>query len=411
MSLRSRKKRPCLILWILMLCLVPVNLMGCDHIPFAPFSGPLPDLIRVRPDKYPMFDDDMDFKGLAESMDQSLGYLANVPENRQFVFGKDVFDARHMRKSMAYFTAFIKSGPSTEGLNRFIASHYRVYRSKGLDRKKQVLFTGYYEPAVPGSPVRTDIFCHGVYSRPDDLVVVDASVYGKEQASGPFVGQLSGGRVLPYPERKAITGDPGFYKKAAPLAWVADPVALFFLHVQGSGKIVFEDGSFVRVQYDASNGRPYRSIGRYLIDQGAVSEEEMSMQAIAAYLKSHPAEVASVLNLNPSFIFFRQAQDGPYGSIQARLVPGRAIASDRQVFPPSALAFIQTRKPRLSNDGDIEAWVPLARFVLNQDTGSAIKGPGRVDLFWGSGPYAEVAAGHQKHAGTLYFLILDPDLT
>ena len=402
-----------LLLWICLICLGPVNLGGCEPLPFSGFFSEDLDLIRVNPSEYPLFDDDMDFEGLAESMEESISYLNVIPKNRKFVFGKDVFDASHMQRSIAYFNEFIETKPSAEILNQFIVKHYRVYRSKGRDRKKQVLFTGYYEPLLEGNSVPTDVYKYAVFGRPDDLVTIDRSFYlsADKSNSGPFIGRLAGRKILPYPERGEIETNPLFAKKATPLAWVADPVQLFFLHVQGSGKIAFPNGDFIRVQYDISNGRPYKSIGQYLIDHGKIPAEQMSMQAIDAYLKDHPEDIQPVLHYNPSYIFFKITEDGPYGSIQAKLVPGRSIASDRQVFPLSALAYIETQKPRVTDAGNIENWVPLSRFVLNQDTGSAIKGPGRVDLFWGSGEYAEMAAGHFKHTGALYFLVLDPDVT
>ena len=409
---RNRKTRlVSFLFWICFMGLVPVNLAGCEQMPFSGLFTKDLDLIRVSPSEYPLFDDDMNFEGLTESMGQSLSYLNIIPENRKFVFGEDVFDAHHMQKSIAHFTEFIETRPSAETLNQFIAKHYRVYRSKGRDRKKQVLFTGYFEPILKGSPVQTGIYKYPIYSRPDDLVTIDRSFYLSEEKKGPYIGRLSGRRILPYLERKEIEKDPLFSEKARPLAWVSDRVQLFFLHVQGSGKVTFPNGDFIRVQYDISNGRPYQSIGQYLIDRKKISVKNMSMQAIEDYLKNHPEEIQPVLNYNPSYIFFKKTKDGPYGSIQAKLVPGRAIASDRHIFPLSALAYIETQKPLVDPSGRIENWVPLSRFVLNQDTGSAIKGPGRVDLFWGSGQYAEMAAGHLKHTGTLYFLVLDPDLT
>ena len=413
MQRHKNLRRINLFFWICFLSFVPVNIAGCDQLPFSGFFSEDMDLIRVAPSEYPLFEDDMDFEGLVESMGESLSYLNVIPQNRTFVFGKDVFDASHMQKSIAHFTEFIETNPSADRLNQFIATHYRVYRSKGRDRKKQVLFTGYYEPLLAGSPVKTTVYQYPVYSRPDDLVTIDRTFYATADRTGPgpFIGRLAGRRILPYPERKAIETDPLFSQKAAPLAWVADPVQLFFLHVQGSGKIAFTNGKVIRVQYDISNGRPYKSIGQYLIDQKKISVKKMSMQAIDAYLKENPQDIPSVLHYNPSYIFFKKTEDGPYGSIQAKLVPGRSIALDRQVFPLSALAYIETQKPQLSDAGKIENWIPLSRFVLNHDTGSAIKGPGRVDLFWGSGQYAEQAAGHFKHTGALYFLVLDPDVT
>jgi membrane-bound lytic murein transglycosylase A len=146
-----------------------------------------------------------------------------------------------------------------------------------------------------------------------------------------------------------------------------------------------------------------------LIDEEKISVEEMSMQKIREYLHNHPEEMDAVLNHNPSYVFFKIEPDGPLGNINVKLTPGRSIALDWRIFPPAALAFIQTEKPVVDSTGQIHNWQPFTRFALNQDTGGAIRGPGRADLFWGNGPYAEIAAGHLKHTGELYFLVLEPD--
>ena len=192
------------------------------------------------------------------------------------------------------------------------------------------------------------------------------------------------------------------------LAYVKDPIALFFLHVQGSGKVKLQDGNIIHIRYHGKNGRPYRSIGKILIDEGKISNTEMSMQKIHEYLNAHPEEIGRVLNYNPSYVFFNIADDGPYGAINVKLTPERSLAIDRSLFPLSALAFIEVPKPITDKSGNISEWKDCSRFMLNQDTGGAILGAARADIFWGSGDYAEIAAGHLKHRGNLYILVLKP---
>ena len=156
--------------------------------------------------------------------------------------------------------------------------------------------------------------------------------------------------------------------------------------------------------YDGANGRPYKSIGKYLIDTGAMTKENMSMQAIREYLRTHPDKLTEILNENPSYVFFRLDTGPSLGNISVPLTPGRSIATDSKLFPKGALGFIAAQKPVIEN-GAIKAWVPFTRFVLNQDTGGAIKGPGRADLFFGQGADAELTAGNFQHEGELYFLM------
>ncbi len=184
---------------------------------------------------------------------------------------------------------------------------------------------------------------------------------------------------------------------------------LFFLHIQGSGKILLDQGKTVNVHYHVANGHPYKSIGKVLIDQGKIPKAEISMQAIRAYLKSHPEEQEAILNANPSYVFFKTETDGPLGNLNVPLTPGRSIAVDKKIFPPAALMYIQTQKPVMTEAGQLGAWEEFGRFALNQDTGGAITGPARADIFWGNGPYAELAAGHLQHRGDMYFLILKPE--
>ena len=196
--------------------------------------------------------------------------------------------------------------------------------------------------------------------------------------------------------------------KAKPLAWLKDNVDLFFLQIQGSGKVYLNTGQLLNVHYHTTNGHPYRSIGKLLINEGKIPRSQMSMQAIRAYLQKHPHEVQRILNYNPSYVFFKTEKEGPLGYIGVRITPARTIALDRRIFPPAALTFIETKQPLVDGDGNIYQWIDFTRFALNQDTGGAIRGPGRADLFWGNGPYAEIAAGHMQHHGKLYFLMLKP---
>jgi membrane-bound lytic murein transglycosylase A len=145
-----------------------------------------------------------------------------------------------------------------------------------------------------------------------------------------------------------------------------------------------------------------------MIEKGFLKREEISMQAIRKYLTENPEVLDDVLNYNPSYVFFQQVKNGPSGNIGVLLTPGRSIALDSRVFPKGALGFIVCEKPSLNEQGEIVGWTKFSRFVVNQDTGGAIKGAGRADIFFGSGPYAELTAGHLRHEGDLYILIKKP---
>jgi membrane-bound lytic murein transglycosylase A len=361
---------------------------------------------RISSWSYPDFLDDMTYNGLEDSILQSLSYLNKIPADRQFIFGTDQYNTEHMIKSLLHFLDYIQTRPPRPDLKEFIQSDYRIYRSVGRNGKGEVLYTGYYEPLLKGSLVRSEQYRFPIYTRPRDLITIDLSLFHKKFKGEKIIGRYTDQSVVPYYDRSEIETDGVLKDKAEVLAWAEDPVDVFFLQIQGSGKVQLDNGELFNVHYQTTNGRPYRSIGKLLIDEEKISVADMSMQKIREYLHNHPDEIDAVLNYNPSYVFFKIEPNGPLGNINVKLTPERSIALDRRIFPPAALAFIETEKPVIDDVGKIHSWQRFSRFVLNQDTGGAIRGPGRADLFWGNGPYAEIAAGHLKHTGRLYFLVL-----
>ncbi|MBU4011765.1 MAG: MltA domain-containing protein, partial [Proteobacteria bacterium] len=245
-----------------------------------------------------------------------------------------------------------------------------------------------------------------VYGIPADLVSMDLSLFSPKYQGEKITGRYTGQRVVPYYERREIEAGAIADNEAYIIAWVKDPVGLFFLQIQGSGKINLDNGETVNVHYHASNGHPYKSIGALLIQKDIIERSKMSMQSIREYLNSNPEKMQEILNHNPSYVFFKTEQDGPFGCLEVKLTPQRSIALDRRIFPLSGLVYIETLKPDVDENGEILGWSKCYKFVLAQDTGGAIRGPGRADLFWGNGKYAETAAGNMQHKGSFYFLML-----
>jgi len=366
-------------------------------------------LVRIASSDYPEFSDDMDYDGLEHGILKSMLYLNKISADRKFRFGEDVFDSAHMIRSMEHFLNFIQTKPSIPDLRKYIRSNCLVYRSLGSSIPGQVFFTGYYEPSLEGRLEQSTEYRFPIYSRPKDLTTINLSLFRPEFKGKKIIGRYTDQTVVPYYDRNDIDYKGLLEGKTQEIAWLKDPIDLFFLQIQGSGKINLNNDETLHVHYHTTNGHPYRSIGKLLIDTGKIPREEMSMQKIRAYLQDHPEEVETILNYNPSYVFFKIEEDGPLGYLEVKLTPGRSIALDRRLFPRAGLAFIQTQKPLINGSGKIYEWSEFSRFVLNQDTGGAINGPGRADLFWGNGTYAEIAAGHMQHHGTLYFLVLKPD--
>ena len=393
---------------VLLICLFLAALVcGC-----APIIHRPPEEIAVFEklpvSEYPEFVDDTYYVNLADSIQQSLLYLKNKPPGMKFKFGNDLYETSHMINSLEKFQVFINNKPTDDELQQFIKNKYYIYKSTGDNGNGEVLFTGYYEPALDGSLSKSDKYQYPVYGTPSDLVSIDLSLFSAKYAGEKITGRYTGQTVVPYYERKEIETGAILKNKAPVVAWVKDPVDLFFLQIQGSGKILLDNGEAINVHYHTSNGRPYKSIGNLLIEKGIIPRSEMSMQRIRAYLSANPGQIDDIFNYNPSYVFFKTEKEGPLGYLEVRLTPERSIALDRRIFPLAGLAYIETVKPVIDGNGNIQEWLKSKKFVLNHDTGGAIRGPGRADIFWGNGKYAEIAAGNMRHKGSLYFLILKP---
>jgi membrane-bound lytic murein transglycosylase A len=350
----------------------------------------------------------MPFDSLEKAIDQSLEYLNKINPSTSFRFGKDVFTASGLADALNTFRTIIQQRPSSDELKKVIADSFWVYKSVGRDGHGEVLFTGYYEPVLRASRVYSADFPVPIYKKPDDWVQVDLKAFGPDFPKERIVGRLVDQTVIPYFSREEIDTYGKLQSKGYEMLWISDQIDLFFLQIQGSGKAIFDDGEIQRLNYACSNGRAYRSIGKLLIEEGKIPREKMSLQEIRSYLRSHPEDMERILNYNESYVFFRFVDEGPMGAIGVPLTTGRSMATDLRLFPRGALAFIETDKPLMDENGLLDRWQTFGRFLLNQDTGGAIRGPGRVDIYWGSGPYAELAAGHMKQKGALFFLVPRP---
>ncbi len=351
------------------------------------------------------FVDDMDRTSLILAIQRNFEYLDRLDPNTVFRYGVRDFTPAQVRESQGLFLSLLLKESDAAQLSREIREKFWVYRAEGRSGAGQIFFTGYYEPLFEGRPTPDETFKYPLYAPPGDLVRIDLSPFGERFKGEEIVARIEGQKVLPYYTRRQIEAEKALDGKGLEIAWLKDPLDVAFLHIQGSGRLRLSDGKNVLVHYKASNGRPYRSIGRYMIEKGFLTREEMSMQAIRKYLTDHPEVVEEVLSHNPSYVFFEEVGNGPLGSLGVLLTGGRSVALDPKVYPRGALGFISCQKPVANAQGEITGWTPFSRFVLNQDSGGAIRGAGRADIFWGSGPYAELAAGHLKHEGELYFLI------
>lgn len=387
--------------------LLLVSLFGCrGRTPTPPpvMLPPAPKAFWLAHAALPTFTDDLDRESLHQALQRSLEYARRLPPDRALPFGDRQIPARLLVQTLEAFQQVLLTATTPTVLHRALYERFEVVQSPGRDERGDVLYTGYYEIELEGSLVPSSAFSYPVYKPPPELS--NSALVSMQRTSAQRLTLLApqsneGG----YYTRREIDGEGKLRGRGLELFWLRNPVDGFFLHVQGSGQIRLPNGQVRRVQYAASNGHPYYSIGRLLLDEGRIPREALSLQGLRRYFHHHPEEVTRVLQRNPRYIFFRQTEHGPQGSTGVLLVPGRSVAADQQLFPPGGLAFAQMQQPVFNHRGEISAWQPAARFVFNHDTGSAITGPGRIDLFWGHGPRAEMAAGHMQHSGTLFFLL------
>lgn len=288
---------------------------------------------------------------------------------------------------------------AAEGVRRFFEEGFRPYAVTAADGKTSGLITGYYEPLLRGSRERSAIYGNPVLGVPDDLLSIDLGDVYPELRHLRLRGRLQGNKVVPYYSRAEIVSrqEKG---RQDPLLWVDDAVELFFLHVQGSGRVKLPDGRLVRLAYADQNGHPYQSIGRLLVERGDLKLEEASMQGIQAWGRANPNRLAELLNANPSYVFFRElpnSNEGPAGSLGVPLTPERSLAVDPRTIPLGAPVFLATTRPNSVR--------PLNRLMLAQDTGGAIKGAVRADFFWGFGKPAGENAGRMRQPGRMWVLL------
>lgn len=359
----------------------------------------------LRPASPPKLQDSGDSAALINAIDQSLRYLSRKPPDAPLAFGSQTVSAAALIANLkAIRDKAVQSGISSAFFD-FLREHSTFLRVT----PKRVLVTGYYEPELRGSRVKTDRYRFPLYRAPGDLVTIDLRKFidaGKLSGLPNILrGRLTPSRkVEPYYTRDEIDFSLRLAGKNLELVWIDDLVDVFFLQVQGSGIVKFEDGSQMRVNYADANGQPYRPIGARIVAEGLLSVEDVSMQSIRAFLHAHPERLREIFQYNPSYVFFREVQNGPLGSIGVPLTSLRSVAMDDALFPKGALGLLKTELPTFDEAGRPIGTRPFLQLILNQDSGGAIKGPSRVDLFTGRGAEAALIAGYLKAEGEVYFL-------
>ncbi len=330
-----------------------------------------------------------DKQQLINAINHSLSYL-NTDRSKNIYKSYPVTDFSHEKvvSSLKRFRQLLISSTNAQELQEAVEKEFRFYRSVGNDGNGNVHFTGYFQPVYRASRQRNEVYRYPLYKKPSN--------FDSWQNPHPTRGDIEG---------RNGQGNSSIIK-GNELVWLSDRLEAYLVQVQGSAKLELSDGTIMTIGYNGATNYPYVSLGRELIADGKIPAEEMSLPRLMAYLESNPSELDVYLPRNNRFIFFQETGGQPAtGSLNVPVTDGRSIATDKAIMPPGALALIYTRIPQVS--GDLEMVTPtVGRYVMDQDTGSAIKGAGRVDIFFGTGDVAKAKAGLVDWTGDLYYLLL-----
>ena len=374
---------------LLLAALALATLPQCRRIeprPTAPQGGTTQTLSRD--ECRAVLRDDTDPATILPAAERSLDYYRRIPEDRALPVLNRTVPARDLRGVIESLVARPPSTDTASLCDRFTLA--RVVSALPM------LITGYYEPELAARRQRGGRFRYPLYAVPDDLVEVDLAKYCPTCAGKHAIGRVVNGELAPYFSRAEI--DTGVIdSQTSVIAWLDDPVEAFFVHVQGSAQLRFDDGVHMHVGYNGSNGRPYTSIGKVLVDAGKLAPDQVSLATLKDYLRAHADERDAILERNERYIFFRTVPAGPVGSLTVPLTAGRSVAADAHFYAPGALIFLKT-----TASADTPA---ISRLALIQDAGAAISGDNRLDLFCGSGETAGAIAGTMRAPGELYILL------
>jgi len=412
-----RQMRPCLLKKPLFLLVFIAQLLSCAR---GTIKTPEEALRAHSGMEQQNIHDTLDKATLQQSLEENIEHIKK--QKKTFNFADRKVSSDDYTLALSQLLLFINDLSSLEDpeFSRYMVEHFDFYEVYGSDSWGEVFITGYFEPIIKGSKHKTKKYSQAIYATPKDMVLIKFDEFMKsfpqlrdlnapdEQKTGYGVlrgrlvkeGDLP--HIVPYYTREEIDTQYPLKRQKIEIAWV-EPVDSFFLQIQGSGIIDFGKGRRIRVGYENQNGHPYEAIGKYLTD--VIPLEEMSLQKIEAHLKTlSKEEIQSILNKNKSYVFFRILEDRAITSFGSHPVAGRTIATDWRLFPKGALAFLNVEEPQFTKDTEEVTWISRSRFVIDQDTGGAIRGPGRVDLYVGEGPDAKKVAGVMKHDGHLHYL-------
>jgi membrane-bound lytic murein transglycosylase A len=331
---------------------------------------------------------------LRDALDRSIEWYS-APSSKQWFPVCNITHEQAMASVVA-MRKLMRTAPDGRSFKEAIRTKFEIYESVGCDDQGTVLFTGYYAPDFHASRTKSSRFTTPLYTRPGDLVTdpVDGTPLGRELADGSIVS---------YPTRRTI--EQRQLLKGSELVWVEDALSAYIIHVNGSAKLRIDDGTTMYIGYAGKTDRPYTGLGRLMVSEGILREDQLSLPAIRRSWKRNPNTVESLIHQNENYVFFQEypGERWPSGSLGVPVTMERTLATDKSIFPRGAVVLVETDAVTLSRSSR-----PFVQFMLDQDTGGAINAPGRADIFMGIGSTAEILAGGQYAEGRLYYFFLKP---
>ena len=377
----------------------------------SPEAEPLETLSTEAPTSFPekfftvpeIFTDDLDQASLKKAILNQLQTMEFTDPSKNERMGDLMVTRGWLQETLTSFLNLIDENLPPEEFSQRLKKEFVIHRV-GKGKHKQVLFTGYYAPIMNASRVKTEEYRFPIYSLPESspqlkLVGHDTN-HTVNESSAPNA------REWRNYTRRQIDGEGILAGRGLEIAWLKNDVDRFFLHIQGSGQLLFHDGTSMGAHYAGVNNYKFGGLGKRMVADGVIELAQGSMQGIKKYFVEHPEDTQKYLFQNKRYIFFKLSDSGgPRGSGGGELVGGRSIATDKKIYPAGGLAFVQLRKPILDKNNTIVRWEKFSRFVVDQDTGNAIRGTGRADFYFGMGDKAGAKAGHFHERGDVFYIV------
>lgn len=387
----------------------------CPQLPavaVATKAAEAPPMFAAVPESLPYLEDGDDLRPLMKAALLNRAYFqglkAGVPD---YAFGARKISTKDLAAANEEFIKILASTPTAQDLDRLVKERFELYQMSGRDSTGTVVFSSYYEPTLEASLTRTGDYKYPIYGRPDDLISINLEDFNEKFRGEKLTGRLLNGSLVPYIDREKIDFDGALGGKGLELAWFKKRSDILDLQTEGSGRLELPDGSAIKANFAATNSLKFKGWLTAMVEAGALPREGISPEKGQQYLDEHPDKVRSILSMNRRYVFFKletpaDPEEGPRGTYGLPLTGWRSIAIDNALVPMGTIAFMRTTMPDVDEEGNLLGRKLGSRFVFCQDTGGAIKGPGRVDFYAGNGKKAHTFAFKLWDQGTLHLLVL-----